>query len=173
MKAKILNAFPHCAEKNCLEETDLDQFIIFDNSDGKSVIYIEDLTPKYPYFLVKNPRQENVFFLAIDKCILNDGDPKKCDCAIFNDNIFRFIEIKTASSKEKKRSKKQLEAVDQIISTIQIFKAKIDFTGYTLEAHLCVGYFKSTPAFKSTNIYQRQIVNQYSAELFWGNEINI
>lgn len=78
------------------------------------------------HFNITNKNKKDISFLKIDKCVFNDGDGEKCDCAIADDELIFFIEIKELENFEShhKRSKKRKKAKDQLIETINIFKEK-------------------------------------------------
>lgn len=73
---------------------------------------------------IKNSNNKNISFLKIDKCIYNDTDEEKCDCAVADEELIFFIEIKELENFDShgKRNKKRKKAKSQLIATINNFK---------------------------------------------------
>ncbi len=61
-----------------------------------------------------NNTDNPINFLKIDACISDSNDTTRCDCAIYDNNTFCFIELKcikpSTFSKNRKTAEKQLEA---------------------------------------------------------------
>jgi len=140
MKNKLEEAFPQVLTNHCLETNSEKEFWIYD-CDEENRCYI---TSEDNQFQVINNTKNNISFLAIDKCIFFDDDTfKKCDCAVFNEKTFCFIEIKKSKVARRNRNKKV--ASRQLKSTIELFKTKIDFN-LSLEAYLCIGFSNTIPS---------------------------
>jgi ferredoxin len=118
LEQQITSVFEKCIPNNCLETTDLDIFEVLD--EGKSKIVPES----QGQFKIINPNKEPLYFLAIDKCIFFDEkDPKRCDFAIFSEDIFVFVELKEC--KGKNRRENAGKAIKQLEETLKQFKNKI------------------------------------------------
>lgn len=167
----ISSVFPQCKPNNCLESEN-SHFIIIDTDSGKSTIYRSPGNPNHPFVKVINLDSKEVFFLAIDHCIFFDFNEKKCDCAVFDNKVFCFIEIKKAASKARRSTRKK-EAVKQLRTTIILFKEKISgLPQYSLEALLCIGYNRSFPKTPSTKLsIVKEFTDKYNVELLEGNEL--
>jgi len=75
---------------NCCDYIDDAEFYIKDQKNGRSMISNKD-----DYHLkVINKKNQTISFLKIDKCVFNDNDEEKCDCALANNHLIYFIEIK-------------------------------------------------------------------------------
>ena len=70
MKQFIEKAFPQIIQNTCLEIITDTQFSIYDSESGRCLIQKEN--DGIIHFTVKNPKQKEVGFLAIDKCIFRD-----------------------------------------------------------------------------------------------------
>lgn len=166
----INEAYANCNLNHCLEVENSQSFIVVDTTGGRSEIFRESELPPFPYLTIKNPNEKNINFLAIDECIYFSADGKKCDCAVFDENRFCFVEIKSGMGKSR-RHKKQ-EAAEQLKNAIRLFKNNIDFSSYEIEAILCVGFKTSFPRIKASSIYlSKDFQDSLNAELFEGNEI--
>lgn len=103
-------------------------FYIKDSLGGQSVISNSD---DY-HVKVVNKNKQIISFLKIDKCVYNDGDSDKCDCVVANNEFIYFIEIKElelfddSQKSHSKRSKKRVEAREQLSNTIKKLKFQHD-----------------------------------------------
>ena len=169
MKLFIEKAYPQIAQNSCLEIlTDL-EFSIYDSEMGRCFIQREE--DSVIHFTVKNLNQKEIGFLAIDKCIYLDSDKiKRCDCAVFDNKTFCFIEIKETNQRKSENSRK---AKEQLLTTIKEFKDKIDFSDKRLEAYVVVGldFKKISPASKSQDLLSTLKFERLGVTLFHdGNE---
>ena len=169
MKLSIEKSYPQITQNSCLEIlTDL-EFSIYDSEMGRCFIQKEE--DSVIHFTVKNPNQKEIGFLAIDKCIFMDNDKiKRCDCAVFDNKTFCFIEIKETNNRKSENSRK---AKEQLLTTIKEFKDKIDFSDKRLEAYVVVGldFKKISPASKSQDLLSTLKFERLGVTLFHdGNE---
>lgn len=115
----------------CSEVISLTNFFIQDGEDNKPV-YIVDNNGE---FQIINNDKKDLTFIAIDSCIYNSEDDKRCDCAIYDDNTLCFIELKnckrTAWKSHRENAEKQLE------KTINNFKSQSIIKDKNLEAYMC------------------------------------
>lgn len=86
-------------------------------------------------FEVINNTSEPIYFLKTDSCVYDSSDTTRCDCAIYNDNTFSFIELKCI--KPKNFNKKRKEAENQLEATIQDFSNSEVIQDKILEAFVC------------------------------------
>ncbi len=168
MKDQIEKAFPQSAKKKCIKTSSDSKFWISDREENPTCKLISKLSDNCD-FEVLNPQEEDINFLAIDKCIFDDSDSKKCDCAVFNDNSFAFIEIKS-TAKPRNMRKHRKKGLEQLGATIETFKRKVDFSNTELEAYLC---FSSSTYPKQTASNQSKIIafyDNYKANLKYSNQ---
>ena len=95
---------------------------------------------------------------------------KRCDCAVFDNKTFCFIEIKETNQRKSENSRK---AREQLLTTIKEFKDKIDFSDKRLEAYVVVGldFKKISPASKSQDLLSTLQFERLGVTLFHdGNE---
>lgn len=169
MKDRICNAFPTCITNNCIETVNNKKFQVRDNENTKkSEIVLKDGT-----LTVHNPNAKDIDFIAIDSCILQSNDPKKCDCALFDEKEFYFVEFKTFNSK--KNNERRGEANQQLESILEIFRnKKISFEQYELIALICFNFIPTRPIASTRMQYKKiEFWNKYKANLLEGNEIMI
>jgi len=114
----------------CLETISKKHFFIADDIEQKPA-FIKDTNGQ---FEVINHTKKDINFLKIDDCIYTSKDDSRCDCAIFDDKIFCFVELKTckrtAWKTHREKSKKQLE------NTILNFKNNDIIKNKKLEAYI-------------------------------------
>ena len=139
MIEQIANAFPHSGANKCHEIQKGAEFHIYDSDEGKSKI-CENEEPHH--FSVVNPNEKSISFLAIDKCLISDSERGmgRCDCAVFDDSTFCFVEIKAittenANSIDAHRKKSR----DQLLNTIRRFKSVLNFHNFQIEAFIAIG----------------------------------
>jgi len=135
-------------EHHCLETISDRDFYIYD-SDEEQRCFIDkegNHSTGAQLFKVINHNNQNIRFLAIDKCLFFDSDKfKRCDCLIYDEKYLCFIELKKVDTTRNRNSAKKT-ARAQLYSTITIFKEKFDFENRIVEAYLCVGYKPTKPA---------------------------
>lgn len=169
MQEQIFTAFPKCQTDDCLEEYTNAIFWIEDPKEGgKCQVHVEE--NNQVDFKVINEDEKAIHFLAIDKCLLDDSDEEKCDFALFDDDVFCFIEIK--ESKPRTRKLRRKKALSQLETTITLFQSKLDFTNYQLEANVCFSMgtkiFPQRNASSLANIKRFQ--DKYNTRLTEGNQ---
>lgn len=105
---------------SCCEIINSLDIYIKDFSDGQSkLVNNGDFD-----FQIRNELRKELSFLKIDKCVYDDSDNEKCDCAIADENLIFFIEIKELEEfgNHLKKNKKRRKAKSQLINTIINFK---------------------------------------------------
>lgn len=137
MFSAINAAFPPTETNNCLQTITDSEFHIYDHETGRRC-YLQHDPDGVKHFTVKNTVGYPVHFLAIDKCLLTDSElTQRCDCAVFDEQMFCFIEIKTTSSDNDRRiAKCRKKATDQLQATISYFRDKIGFETVQVEAYI-------------------------------------
>ena len=122
MKQSIESAFPQVLQGNCLKSTTEPAFELFDSQVPPQRCYIKHNHDQEGHFLVKNDSRKTIYFLAIDKCIFGDDAETHCDCALFDENVLCFIEIKDAGKRTRKEHRRK--AYQQLKSTILVFTVR-------------------------------------------------
>lgn len=164
-------------KKHCLTSTQVEMFSVSEEpkSDGqKGKCYLIENTEE-GILKVSNASGKIVFLLAIDDCIFLSSDGKRCDCAIFDDKAFYFIEIKDC--KAKRQSERRKEAIEQLKSTLEFFiqEQQFNFENYQLNVQIC---FRSSKKPRPDQVTTRQnnevyFLDNFGANLCEGNEIKL
>lgn len=133
----IKAAFPQIEVNACLQTLTESEFHIYDHETEKRC-YIQIDQEGTRHFTVKNTDGRSVHFLAIDKCLLTDDElTQRCDCAVFDDQTFCFIEIKTTSSMTQRKELRR-KAKNQLKAAIAFFRNKVAFDSVQIEAYVCL-----------------------------------
>ena len=76
-------------------------------------------------FQIDNPTQKEIHMIAVDHCLLTNRDRaiQKCDCVIFDEQFFCFVELKL--NVRKNISDNIKEAETQLGETIQFFERSL------------------------------------------------
>ena len=118
MLNRLKEKFPHLEEKKCLEFLNEEYFEIIDDGDKKAYIIKEN-----GQFKVSNPAKKEIGFLAIDECLFDSSDSSRADCAVFDEKVIAFIELKHC--KPKKISTHRRKAKTQLAAIIDFFQRNI------------------------------------------------
>lgn len=166
MKQLVEEALPSASL--CLE-THADFYLgVFDPPGNARCIIVKNPSEKVHY-KIRNPSAKEIHFLAIDHCMATSSDPQRCDFAVFDEATFCFVEVKE-TNRPQQRAKHRQRAKAQLLETIGWFQSKIDFTGKTIEAHLCVGNLSSRPKVTSRDVTAVLRFATLGVDLFEGNE---
>jgi hypothetical protein len=168
----IPSEFPNCTPNGCISTVIDLEFRVYDRKDDCCFVSVDNHPDTLCYFTIKNPSGKQLTFLAIDKCLIpEDDDEKKCDCAVFDNKTFNFIEIKTASSGQ--RSKRRIKAFEQLKHTIGLFKSKMDFNNFDVYAMICIGCKAVYPRSTASHMGRRMEMSLlHKAKLVEGNLIS-
>jgi hypothetical protein len=164
---ELKKAFPQIDSNTCLEIVTEKEFEVYDcPEEDKSCTKGRCYIRIGGQFKVFNRKEKGIGFLAVDKCIFFDDDKfKKCDCIVFDEKTFCFIEIKEFNSNKKvgkKRRTKRVESLNQVKSTIEKFRDKFK-TDKTLEAYICIK--KSTEGIPATQASSSDRKLEFEEEL--------
>lgn len=87
--------------------------------------------------------------------LLGFGD-SHCDCIVFNDTDFCFVEMKLNATSLKKANQKRHEGIKQLSNTVDLFDDKLErnYDGLRLEAYLCTPkiYPRENAAFQALRL---------------------
>jgi len=116
----------------CLESVEKKHFFIQDGDDQEPAFIVLDNGE----FKVINKTDSPIYFLKIDSCVYGSNDDSRCDCAIYNDNTFCFIELKCIRPSKFSQNRKKAES--QIEATIKDFHNEEVIQNKNLEAYVCL-----------------------------------
>ena len=123
-------------------------------------------------FEVINHTKKDIRFLQIDDCIKFDNDDKKCDCAVYNDDIFCFIEQKSMSSQKPSTiAKRRKNAEKQLKYTILNFKENQIVKNKKLEAYVSITCNHDSKLTRITNVRNQNAIvefeDNYNVNLYY------
>jgi hypothetical protein len=169
MKAQIEARFPNCAANNCHATYRNLTIQVIEPHNGKCII---DNAHSHANFIIQNPNAKEIHFVAIDSCVFIDNTHKKCDCIVYDDAFFCFIEIKdTDNANLGSRRKNLSKAYKQLETTITMFSADLNFGTFALEAIVAFRDRPLRPVASATNQYQRlRFQTLFNVDLKIGNE---
>jgi hypothetical protein len=138
MLDKILRRFPDCENGDipCLTKRAETIFFVYDEPVNQGRCYAHTNSDGLIQFTVENTSGSPIYFLAVDHCILSDSDPKKCDFILFDDLTLCFVEIKTATMRQRKPQRRR--AKEQLIEFIKYFREHLPLADEQIEAYICV-----------------------------------
>lgn len=171
MKSQIETVFPQCIENTCLEAMNHSKFWINDPNDDQTKCELTIEENPNNHFEIENPTEKEIYFLAIDKCIFQDSDEhQKCDFAVFDNNCFCWVEIKTGKLRSRRKDRKT--AIEQLRTTIGIFKEQLSFEDLNLEATICFYSTQKTyPQSNAQNLAERKrFLDEFQTRLMEGNK---
>jgi hypothetical protein len=165
-KRKILKAYP--AKESCFEESRDVAFAIYDpENDSKSRIVKVD-SPE-AQFNVNNPNKKEIGFLAIDHCLINQKESKRCDSLLFTESELCFIELKDVGVKS--RRKERLKFYEKLENDLSRFASSLDFSKYRVEAIIAFkGQFPSPSARSTSSEKVLHFRKKYKATLLETNQ---
>ncbi len=145
--------------KECQEVISHSNFFIQDDIKNKPA-YI-----KYDngQFKIINKKQKDINFLKIDDCIYTSKDDTRCDCAIFDDKVFCFIELKTCKINNQNTNRKKAD--NQLKKTIINLKSERIVQGKALEAYACLTCEIDNKLTRITNAYCQDTIFSFEEEL--------
>ena len=136
----LQEAFSDRLSKECLDSIRTISFVVYEDHNNRSRFYIPDTNDDKIGFRIKNPKGKLIYLLAVDQCFFGDDEIKRCDCIIFDDQSFCFVELKL-DAKRRRATANVKEARVQLGETINFFKTALlpksnNFFGFTLEAYV-------------------------------------
>lgn len=168
---QIIHHFPNCTIYGCnlLCTEKIFQVIEPHVVNGRCII--DNLTIE-PNFVVRNPNEEEIYFIAVDGCLMLGYTNRRCDFILFSKNKFSFIEIKDSNSiKRRTRNSLIKKAYDQLEITIKLLQADINFAGYNVDAIIAFKTKPAIPASSASNLNKRfYFKKKYNVDLKEGTE---
>ena len=109
--------------------------------NDKNFFIVDDKDKEPPYivnengeFEIVNNTKKELFFIAIDSCVYDSKDDTRCDCAIYDEDTFCFIELKRCKRTAWKSHRETAE--NQLKNTIQTFTKYVITKNKKLEAFM-------------------------------------
>jgi hypothetical protein len=175
MQALLESTFGDCKFKHIsdcngsYENTTNTEFYIYDPPpEINQPVRIVAATDDYQ-LTIQNPNNFEICLVKTDRCLF-PNDIAKCDCLLFNDEKFFFVEIKTSSTGGMKE--KRNKAVKQLGATISILKNnEILLTDLDTKAIICFKKRELYPIRTSANSQRAVFLSEYNISLEEGNKI--
>lgn len=117
--------------KKCTQNINDKHFFIIDDKQNKPAYIVSNNGE----FEIINKNTKELCFLAIDDCIYDSTDGTRCDCAIYDDKTFSFIELKHTKRTSWKNSRETAQT--QLETAIKEFENLDIISNKKLEAYMC------------------------------------
>lgn len=112
---------------DCIETSEETNLYIVDNDENHRSEFIAQEDPDEKHFHAINKENKKIFLLSIDHALIDSHKGGIADCALFDTDLFCFIEFKSNAEgnnlKAIKRNYKK--AISQLESTLDLFKTEI------------------------------------------------
>lgn len=108
-----------------------DDIVVFvRDNDETRISELTDWVDNENVFIGNNPQRTNICLLSIDHKLIDNYPGGIADCAVFNTDIFCFVEFKTNAEGRSLTSveKTYQSAIQQIENTLELFEDKIKAT---------------------------------------------
>lgn len=155
----------------------------------KELMVVDDDTLKYSHFsndineeqkalMVINNNYKVIILLSIDNKLISGLEGGIADCAIFDDEQFRFVEFKTNALGNSEKAVRDTfdKATSQLIATYQLFTNRLDDVGIqfndavTISCHIVVSHsFPKSKAVKQE--YQLAFADEHCMELNFSEKV--
>lgn len=149
---RLLSSFAGFAVRlaDCLITLSDEEFYAFDDKTQGYSICSKEIPPELElnqeYFTIKNSSKKDIVFWCIDGKFITKSQMQKCDCAIFDENVFCLVEFKTDSEGKSNETKEEIikHAQNQIVNTHKLISDKVKIKGIdfsqkvTVEGHICL-----------------------------------
>ena len=145
-KQALPELFPGRKWQTCLSPPQqCEEFAIVEalvNGERRAAIAPE-IAPGNPTFTVLNPENKTIYLFALDNCFFTAADPKRCDCLVYDDDCFCFVELKLGVTSRRQRSERLRNARNQLGATITFFREQVagempGLRGAKLEAYIAM-----------------------------------
>ena len=103
------------------------ELMVIDDDEQKFSRFTDDSEDLQKALMVINKKNRQIILLSIDNKLIKGHQGGICDCALFDDKQFRFVEFKTnayGNSSEQVRETFD-KAISQLKETIHVFKDRL------------------------------------------------
>jgi len=136
------------APSACITENASNYFLVEDSKVTKTCVFVNhiglsDIEIEQGYFSVYNSNLRDIHLWAIDGCFMSSKVGSRCDCVLFTDTEFCFVEfkLKATSNHPKTILDNREGAAKQLQATIELIRGAVAgqvlFEGLQYEAFLC------------------------------------
>jgi hypothetical protein len=153
---------------NCLVETNnilIEVFDCYDCVQQRCFIKTEEGQPVH--FVLNNPLKEDLVFAALDNCIFQSHELSRCDFLLGNFKKLYFVEIKQTNRGQRRAAR--TNAIQQLHSSISLFREKLNLTNTELVAVICLKAKQVHPLQSATRTAEMVAFKEnYNADLMEG-----
>jgi len=154
---KVINNFD-----DCLEAISAKHFFIQDGENNQPAF----IKQNDGQFEVINKTTKDINFLKVDDCLDFEVDTKKCDCIVFNEETFCFIELKTLQSEKTTiKTKRRKKAEEQLKVTINKFADEGLIQNRQREAYVSLTCIKESTLTNIPNISNQEAISDFEMNL--------
>lgn len=174
MKDDIYSFFSSNEIKNCTAQLNEKIFWIEDDTE-RNKAYLELKEIEGWHFKVENPKSKVLHFFAFDKCLFKDDSQKgqrRCDCGIFEENKYAFIELKDVKRKKQRRGARK-SAAQQLKGTLSFFNFNSSVSSKELLAIIGMKDKHTKIVKTGTQREVAEFTELFNAKLVEGNTYNI
>lgn len=148
------------------------ELMVVDDDVLKYSHYSDDINEEQKALMVINNNNKEIVLLSIDNKLIAAHPGGIADCALFDDEQFRFVEFKTNALGNSEKAVRDTfdKATSQLIATYQLFtdrlnEVDIQFSdAVTISCHIVVSHsFPKSKAVKQE--YQLAFADEYCMEL--------
>lgn len=133
----------------CISMNTSEYTLVQDNYVSNVCIFVsplnfEEAEIERSFFSIYNPNLKPVYLWAIDGCFMRTSDEMRCDCSLFTESEFCFVEFKLNAStatlsgikKNRRKAYKQLKTTVNLLFNALTLK-NLTLGDVTLEAYIC------------------------------------
>lgn len=153
------------------------ELLVVDDDIEKVSRFSDDKEEALKALLIINENNRQIVLLSVDNKLIKDHEGGIADCALFDEEQFRFVEFKTNAYGNSEQSVRDTfdKATGQLTETIQVFKDKlaninIHFQdAITLCCHIVISQrFPKSRAIKQE--YQMNFADENNVPLFFSEK---
>ena len=104
------------------------ELLVVDDDIEKVSIFTDDKEETLKALLIINENNRQIVLLSIDNKLIKDHEGGLADCALFDEEQFRFVEFKTNAYGNSEQAVRDTfdKAVGQLTETIKVFEDKLE-----------------------------------------------
>lgn len=151
----------------CIDSTVDSQIMVVDDEELFYSHFTTDSQQEYRCILVNNTQGHEIYLLAIDNRLISNYKGGIADCALFDEQLFNFVEFKTNAEGN---SPAQVEltyrnAISQLVNTYNLFTEKLSAVGVDFERIVDVQmYVVVSNLFPRENAIEQSLRLEYAAD---------
>ncbi|MFN0037254.1 MAG: hypothetical protein ACKVUS_19520 [Saprospiraceae bacterium] len=135
------------APSSCVSTNSTHYFLVQDSETTQTCVFVspEHITEEeiaQGYFSIQNPNLRVVHLWAVDGCFMSSGVGSRCDCALFTESEFCFVEFKLNARDPNRILEHRQKASGQLRATITLLfdslnQRRLSLNIVKFEAYVC------------------------------------